>query len=189
VGSREKGLCISYTRRCFRHGQLIGGVGIPEHRHAADGGHGLLEQLQPFPCQFHLLEDNPSDLPTEPRQTGKVPQSNWIIVHRDHHNGDGAGDMPGGAQGCFRTSGEEQVNAKPDQLGRQARQPLKLVRSHGTSLDGQVLSLDIAEVTETLSEGTQGAVVPDSRRRREHAEPRYPPRWLCCGGERYREEA
>src|SRR5439155_27140215 len=66
---------------------------------------------------------------------------------------------------------------------------IQLVRRQGAGLNGEVWSLAIAEVTKTLPEGIQGAAVPESRHRREHADTWPLPRWLHFGSERRGEQA
>ena len=95
--------------------------------------------------------DNPVTFATRPRETGDEPVRNRI-GNRGEDNGDGSGRLFGGqALGCA-CGGQHDINLERNQFGRESGEPLGLPLGISV-LNHDVATLDVAEVTQALTEG------------------------------------
>src|SRR5262249_47860021 len=117
-------------------------------------------------------------LSTWPRQRSNVPQGERIILHGDHDNRQRARGLPRGAQDDLRTTSNQHVHLALDEFGGEGGEPLD-VALRTAELDGEILALHIAEVTESMPKG-----LPDGDRRLrslEDADARHFPHLLRLG--------
>jgi len=108
----------------------------------------LLKNLQPFLAEVYGNGAYPCDIPAGARQVGGESLCNGITA--SHDDGDGIGGLlrcpSGSATVC-----KDHFNLKTDQLCGEIGEPLELLCP--TILDDEVLSLDVAEVTQLLAKG------------------------------------
>jgi hypothetical protein len=150
-------------------------------------GHCLLKDLQPLPGQFRAQIAQACDVPPRARQAGDEPYGNRIRGPR-HDDGDRARGVLGRADRAGSPS-DNHVHLEPDQLRRQAGEPLFTLRRIA-GLQDEVLALHIAEVAQTLPEGLQTGIRPRGRvAAAEPPDPIHRRRRLGLGGERHEQES
>ena len=112
-------------------------------------GYRLCEQLHPFLDQILGDAGEPRDIPARPSETGDEAVPNRIgEVRRD--DGDGSGCLLEGADRRVAIC-EDHVNPESNQLVYELREPI--VSPLGIpALEEEVLSLDIADVAQSLPE-------------------------------------
>src|SRR5262245_37332198 len=124
-------------------------------------GHKLTQEFQPLRRQLPAEEIDTCQVTTRPGEAGDETKSDRVF--RDPEDD---GDRRGcrlGRQWRRNTSGRDNHgDLPPNQLGRQLRQPIKLILAP-TIYDRYVIALDIAGVLEALAKSAQ--TVLDSLRR------------------------
>src|SRR4029453_14975749 len=86
----------------------------------------------------------PGDVRPRPSEAGYEARENGVAAGR-HHDGDRVRDVLG-YQCRRRTSGHDDVNLEPNQLGREVREPFRAAVGRAV-LDHDVLPLDVPELS------------------------------------------
>src|SRR5215471_16301908 len=140
----------------------MGGSGsVPEDGHSSELRNRLLEQCQPFAAQARLVEKYPCDVPARPGEAGGEPGRDRITFKVDGYDRKGSGHTLHGLDGA-RSTRDNHVNAALHQFGREGREAfLPFVRP--AVLDGEVLTLDVAEFCQALPQCLEDVRHPTSR--------------------------
>jgi hypothetical protein len=123
---------------------------IPEHGGAREPWNSLLEELHTFSFQLRSQDGKSRDISSRAREAHHEPTPNGI--GRGRHDD---GDRPGRLHGCEsagRPRGHDDDRIETDQVGRELGEPL-VSPFCPSVLNGNVLTLDVAQVAELLSEG------------------------------------
>src|SRR5206468_4977836 len=92
----------------------------------------------------------PCDIATRPRQAGDEPASNRIASSSEDNWEDPGCLLGGKGSGCAH--GHDDINFERNQFGRKSGEPLELPLGISVFND-DVATLDVAEVTQSLTEG------------------------------------
>ncbi len=172
----------------FSYRELVVRIGrVREDGHTADLGDGLLEQLQLSGDDFQAgIAGHPCDVPARAREARDEPGANRI-ANGNHDDG----DRLGGVLGCrhsLRPPRYDEVHLEPDQLGREAGQPVDPILSISI-VDDNILALNPPELAQPLPERVEQGRPIGRGRHTKKTYPRHLSRLLRPGGERRGEEA
>src|SRR5919106_4705163 len=134
----------------FNSAYVSGICRVPDEGHAGDLWSDLLEELQPFPFDLVSHGARPCDVPTGPAEAGHELIPHGISTDR-HDDGDRTGRLLG-RTGPRRAHGHNDIHWEADEFGHQIRKAFKS-SLRPPVLNGDVLSLTVAEFAEPLPEG------------------------------------
>jgi hypothetical protein len=152
--------------RCGHHRMELGfGTSrIPQHGDTGGSWDHFLKELQAFPGEVDVGEDESGDVPARSREADDQTTPDGVAP-RSHHDRDRFGRGRGGTGDGIAAVGHDDVNWEPDEFGRQLGQTLELAVRE-PELEGDILALDIAQRSQRISTG----VVRRRRRRRSGTE-------------------
>ena len=160
---------------------------VREDGHTADLGDGLLEQPQLFGDDFQAgVAGHPCDVPARAHEARDEPGANRI-ANGNHDDG----DRLGGVLGCrhsLRPPRYDEVHLEPDQLGREAGQPVDPILRISI-VDDNILALNPPELAQPLPERVEQGRPIGRGRQTKKTYPRRLSHLLRLGGERRGEEA
>ncbi len=131
--------------RAFREGTWL-----PEDSDPTDPRNSLLEQFQTLADELRGEKGQPRDIFARPRKAGDEPARNRI-GDSSEDNGEGFGRLLGG-QGLGCAWGHDDINLERNQFGRKSGELLGLPLGRSV-FDHEVATLDVTEVTQSLTEG------------------------------------
>ncbi len=158
---------------------------LPEDSDPTDPRNGLREQFQTLADELRGEVGQPRDIAARPRKAGDEPVRNRID-NRSEDNGDSLGRLLGG-QGLGCASGQDDINLERNQFGRKSGEPLEPPLGIAV-FDHDVATLDVTELTQSLTEGLSQVGIRGQVGRQE-AYSSDLGRLLGVGGERRSEEA
>jgi hypothetical protein len=186
-GLRRQQRDTELPRRGLYLSPLLRGVWpgrVPQDRHAIDGRHHLLQELEELAHDLRTREEGQSrNVPAWSREArGEAAPDG--IARRRHDDSDRGRRVPGG-RGRQLHPGEGDVDVEPDELARELRQPIGSPLRRAV-LDHEVLALDPSERTKALAE--RGAVIFSRAPELQGADAVDLPSRLRLGGERRGED-
>lgn len=132
------------------------GAWLPEDRDPTGCRDGLREILQALADEVCVEVGQPRDIATRPREAGNQPGRNRIGDRREDDGNDRC-RLPGG-QRRRRARGDNNIHLERNQFGRKGRKRIELALGIPV-FDHDVTSLDITEVTQSLPESIERALV------------------------------
>src|SRR4029453_8247737 len=126
------------------------GAWMPEHCYTGDSRNYLLEQFQTLADYLRSEVGQPRDIAPRPRKVGDEPFRNWIGSDSED-NGEGPGGLLGG-QGGDCACGHDDINFQRNQFAPESGEPFDLPLRISV-FDHDVATLDVTEVTQSLTEG------------------------------------
>src|SRR3990172_7257216 len=124
-------------------------IRVPEDTHPGNPGRHLFEECQSLSRQLVKYECHPRDVSTRAREARHEPHLDRIVT--DPHDDWDRSDRLLGGRGHVSTEREDDVGLQAYQISGEIGEPLGLPLRE-TVLDGEVLPLDVSEVTQRLAE-------------------------------------
>jgi hypothetical protein len=139
---------LNNSSKRLQSGWMRGRRGIPEHADPLRVRQGFVQDLQLLDGEFSEQHRQPGDIPAGPREARHIAKADGA-GRLGEDNGNGLGRLSG-RYDLGRCRHEDHIYPHADELGREIE---RLVRSLRPSvLDGDVLALDVAEVTQAASQ-------------------------------------
>ena len=113
------------------------------------------EQPQPFARKTGLIEKAPCQVSTRLRDASREPSLNGVALQVDRHDRDCARCISCGPE-SGRANRKKHVYLSLDQISRETRIALRLAASE-TDFENYRLTLDVAELAQSLSRGIDGS--------------------------------
>src|SRR5262249_21652796 len=144
--------------RVIQHAR-VGWTGrAPEDDHPSGSRDRLFEQLQLLPEHLGTKERPPRDVPAGSRQAGGQPGSHRIAVVRDDYGHGRRGGL--GGMRCQGAARPDDVHLETDQFDRELWELTGLPFGGISTLDDEILALDVPELAQAPDESLPGLLRP-----------------------------